>query len=63
MINVPTWWNDLPRFNTLNDALALRTQAKKAGVSVNDRINIEKMWFQILMARDIARANKKEIEI
>lgn len=63
MINVPTWWRDLPRLERAADILHLRDEAKKAGVSVNDKINIEKMWFQILMARDIARANKKEIEI
>lgn len=63
MINVPTWWRDLPRLERASDVLRLREEAKKAGVSVNDRINIEKMWFQILMARDIAHANKKEIEI
>lgn len=63
MINVPTWWRDLPRLERAADILRLRDEAKKAGVSVNDKINIEKMWFQILMARDIAKANKKEIEI
>lgn len=56
-LNVPQWWSELLRMDTRADLLALRDAVKAAGVSKNDRINVEKIWTLMLMRK---LGNKKE---